>query len=64
MSNPDFKIQETYCADEMVVVYKVLELTLLGDYYYLRRFTDLETAKNYVRMLRKYNRGAIYHLVD
>lgn len=64
MSNPDFKIEEYFCLDEMTVCYKVLRLSLTGEYFFVKKFSDLDAAKSCVRLLRKYNRGSIYHLVD
>ena len=63
MTNPDYKIQELFDVDEMKTYYKVLKLSLTGDYYFIKRFDELMTAKVCVRMMRKYNKP-IYHYVE
>ncbi len=63
MTKPDYKIQELFDFDEMRVYYKVLQLSLTGEYFFVKRFDDLMTAKVCVRMARKYNKP-IYHYVE
>lgn len=63
MTNPDYKIQELFDVDEMKTYYKVLKLSPTGDYYFIKRFDELMTAKVCVRMMRKHNQP-IYHYVE
>ena len=64
MTNPDYKIQELFDFDEMKVYYKVLQLSPpTGEYFVIKRFDNLMTAKVCVRMMRKYKQP-IYHYVE
>ena len=64
MTKPDYKIQELFDFDKMKVYYKVLQLSPpTGEYFFIKRFDDLMTAKVCVRMMRKYKQP-IYHYVE
>lgn len=63
MTNPDYKIQELFDFDEMKVYYNVLKLSVIGDYFLMKRCDDLMAAKVCVRMARKYKQP-IYHYVE
>jgi hypothetical protein len=63
MTDPDYKIQELFDFDEMKVYYNVLKLSLIGEYFFMKRCDDLMAAKDCVRMARKYKQP-IYHYVE
>lgn len=63
MTEPDYKIQELFDFDEMKVYYKVLKLSPTGEYFIIKRFDDLMTARVCVKMARKYKQP-IYHYVE
>lgn len=63
MTEPDYKIQELFDFDEMKVYYKVLKLSPTGEYFLIKRFDDLMTARVCVKMARKYKQP-IYHYVE
>ena len=63
MTNPDYKIQELFDVDEMKTYYTVLKLSITGEYFFIKRFDDLITAKACVRYMRKYKQP-IYHYVE
>ena len=63
MTNPDYKIQELFDVDEMKTYYKVLKLSLTGEYFFIKRFDELMAARVCVRMMRKYSKP-IYHYVE
>jgi len=63
MTDPDYKIKEFFDFDEMKVYYYVLKLSPTGDYFLKKKCDDLITAKDCVRMARKY-KNPIYHYVE
>ena len=67
MTNPDYKILETFDVDRMCRYYIVLERAYIPmgnyDYHTIKKFDELEKAKECVRQLRKYKQP-VYHYVE
>ena len=65
MTDPDYKIQELFDVDRMCRYYVVLKKTHPMDieYHSIKKFDELEKAKECVRRLRKYKQP-IYHYVE
>lgn len=67
MTNPDYKIQELFDVDRMCRYYVVLKRAYIpmgnDDYHTIKKFDDLEKAKECVRQLRKY-KESVYHYVE
>jgi hypothetical protein len=66
MTNPDYKIQELFDVDRMCRYYVVLKRALIPidmEYHTIKKFDELEKAKECVRQLRKY-KEPVYHYVE
>jgi len=65
MTEPDYKIEECFDESTKEVYFQVIGMNggFLGPRLFPPRFTCLENAKDYVRMLRKYSQR-IFHYVE
>lgn len=68
MTNPDYKIQELFDVDRMCRYYVVLKRAYIpmdiDDYHTIKKFDDLEKAKECVRQLRKYKQPVFHYVED
>lgn len=63
MTNPDYKIQELYDIDRMCRYYVVLK-NVTFEYHSIKKFDELEKAKECVRQLRKYKQPVFHYVED
>jgi len=63
MTEPDYKIEELFDFDKMKPYYLVLKLSVIKEYMLIKKFDELDTAKECVRMMRMY-KNRIFHYVE
>lgn len=61
MIEPDYKIEEIFDPENMIVYFSVISLKPI--HLILRKFDTLEEAKECVRMCRKY-KNRVFHYVE